>query len=72
MSEIDPFWLIWRDFHCWDVNSGLQLTSWSERLYSTRKILKTLRQQFPEREWRSSSHSWIKSVQYRYKEDWLQ
>ena len=66
MSEIDPFWLVWRDFHCWDEKGGLQLTSWNQRLYSTRQILKKLREQFPEREWRSSSQHWIKSVQYRY------
>tara|TARA_R100001463_G_scaffold5694_2_gene19195 strand:+ start:3452 stop:3667 length:216 start_codon:yes stop_codon:yes gene_type:complete len=71
MSEIDPFWLVWRDFHCWTQEDGLQLTSWNERLYSTRQILKKLREQFPEKEWRSSSQSWIKSVQYRFKEDWF-
>ncbi len=56
MSEIDPFWLVWRDFHCWTEKSGLQLTSWDEKLYSTRQILKKLREQFPEKEFRHRGH----------------
>ena len=59
----------WQDFHAVSEKSGFQLVGWEDKLYSMRQILKRLRRQFPDREFRSrySQAYGVKFMQYRYK-----
>lgn len=59
----------WQDFHCVSEEHGFKLVGWEEKLYSMRQILKKLRKQFPNEEFRScySQAYGVKFIQSRYK-----
>ena len=60
----------WADFHTVNVNNlNFRLVGWETSEFTIRKLMKRLRTQFPDKEWRvqSSKYRGIRTIQYRNK-----
>lgn len=57
----------WRQGHYWKEEEGIKFVKWDKKLHTVREVLKKLRKDCPELEFRSDSQGWIKGYKFRYK-----